>query len=346
MISPPPPKVLEQIEIKLNQQLQSKNKKFKVCCSCSCSCDNQATTIASDDCWYALLRSGIEARGAGMMMVAEVEVMEVDTDDATADDTNTASQHQLHQNLQNLHVPQWPIPESTQKGPTCGIVALRMSLEIILSATHQQHQQHQHQLLEKAKQLGLTTHGEIFAASSMKQLIDSHLADIEAKVKIKTTIRHWLDGASELYRWLVDEKSLVLVPYDKQPNHEPSTTLKGTRAHWALVVGILKSENCREEFAVCYHGQSINPAVWSVNELWESCKQLERCNERLINDEKAPPEDNTLEANLEELSMMITSTAGGGDSTGDFVIPGRGVLKWYSLGSLKQCLAGQVLLLS
>lgn len=84
-----------------------------------------------------------------------------------------------------------------------------------------------------------------------------------------------------LYNGLLDSESIkselqsgsiLLVPYDADVVHTPAT-LKGHKAHWALIVGYLITES-QEFYVLARHGKSKYLAVWPLKHLSDSNANL------------------------------------------------------------------------
>eukprot|EP00118_Oscarella_pearsei_P011118 m.72221 g.72221 ORF g.72221 m.72221 type:complete len:166 (+) comp35788_c0_seq2:166-663(+) len=123
-----------------------------------------------------------------------------------------------------------------QEGPTCGIVALCSACQS-LSANPQERPSKSSkftdssnclELLQLARELGYTRHGEMFSVY--------HLSDLAAKYfRCKAEIVSCpLRDPKKLIEEMLCGK-IYLIPYDKDKNNEPCL-MGGHKAHWAILV--------------------------------------------------------------------------------------------------------------
>lgn len=101
-------------------------------------------------------------------------------------------------------------------------------------------------LLKQAKKLGYTNNGEMFSTTNLLELLKSHLSISNvAALRPEETVRAYLyDGLldSEFIKEKLQNKCMILVPYDADRNHQPCN-LNGSKAHWTLIVGYLIDNN-------------------------------------------------------------------------------------------------------
>lgn len=115
-----------------------------------------------------------------------------------------------------------PTVSRLQEGPQCGLVALAMagedtSLELVVA---------------EALDRGYTKQGEMFSVENMAEL-----ARVVLDREVKVVESHLLLDTHFLISRLTQGRPL-LVPYDCAHNHSPAL-LKGRKAHWALVTGLV-----------------------------------------------------------------------------------------------------------
>lgn len=179
-----------------------------------------------------------------------------------------------------------------QDGPQCGLVALAMiaialgrktSVDEIFAWAHEQ---------------GFTALGEMFDIRNMKKLCVKFVekpSTVIAFPSKKTMVSDLIKG------------KLFLVPYDADANHEPCRK-NGRSSHWAVVFGVLLMRHecyCLEglpklsadkpiyraelgydcemggrEFLFARQGKSRHVAVWSFEELYNSCMQLNEASKK------------------------------------------------------------------
>lgn len=148
------------------------------------------------------------------------------------------------------------LPSILQDGPQCGIVALAM-------CTKQPSKETVARIFQIAKESNFTNNGEIFSANDMVLLCKNFL-----KCKIEL-----YDGAlncDNIVNFLRDGGTL-LVPYDTDKNHSPCN-LNGHKAHWAVISGLIETDNC--VYILAKHGKSSNVNIWDLESLSESNSQL------------------------------------------------------------------------
>nr|XP_045592215.1 uncharacterized protein LOC123754096 [Procambarus clarkii] len=112
-----------------------------------------------------------------------------------------------------------------QQGPQCGIVALSMASQVFPETVEVV------ELLEAAKKLGYSCHGEMFSCDAMAKLAGG-INGMEATVR-----RDVLCNPRNILELLM-QGDLILVPYDAERNHMPGLR-NGYKAHWGVVCGCL-----------------------------------------------------------------------------------------------------------
>ncbi|KAF5275200.1 hypothetical protein FQR65_LT04232 [Abscondita terminalis] len=167
--------------------------------------------------------------------------------------------------LENVHkIKYTPLESVLQEGPQCGLVALAICMgkpnKTIVK-----------QLYEEAKDAGYTYNGELFSAKDFIKLV-------QGNVDKKVTLHEGILDCQDIKTFLL-EGGLMLVPqvrYDCDKNHSPCKS-NGQKAHWAVVSGILITEE--HTYVVANHGKSKNTAIWRLTDLSESNAQLEEFSE-------------------------------------------------------------------
>lgn len=85
----------------------------------------------------------------------------------------------------------------------------------------------------------------------------------------------------------------VILRYDADRNHSPCMK-KGHSAHWAIITGILIAEvfeskkqkyDFRNVYVTARHGKSSNLAIWKLQDLEDSNRNLDEMSEIRLNDE-------------------------------------------------------------
>ncbi|XP_053613718.1 actin maturation protease [Plodia interpunctella] len=156
-----------------------------------------------------------------------------------------------------------------QVGPTCGLVALSMLFNDEITPD---------KLLNIAKTEGYTNNGEMFSCKNMMKLTEKilYLAEIS---NVKYNLKNSGLCSKEIIEKLL-EGAVLLVPYDADFNHSPCLK-KGHTAHWALVCGVIICEDPRDTYedpdnvyVLCKHGKSRYLAVWKLDDLDKSNKNL------------------------------------------------------------------------
>ncbi|XGW03891.1 hypothetical protein V3C99_015216 [Haemonchus contortus] len=167
-----------------------------------------------------------------------------------------------------------PVEPLIQNGPQCGLVALSMATKYLGLERKEISE-----ILECARKLGFTNHGEMFSAEWLRQLASSMWP-------VRATVIS-IPEASKLLK-LIDSGKAVLIAYDCAKNFEPALR-NGHGAHWALLAGyayvdvdskdirpatdvVVKDEDAVYVFA--YHGKSKHMGLWSYSSLWQSSLNL------------------------------------------------------------------------
>lgn len=185
-----------------------------------------------------------------------------------------------------------------QEGPSCGLAALSMAITSLI---------HEHEdlngdylsnntdhnfgilneLLNIARELGVSKQGELFAAEWLAAVAVNFHTRIQAQVERF----HSPEGLLRL----MNGKSLVLICYDKSGNYEPCLA-NGECAHWAIICGLITAPG-NEYYVTAYHGRSKHPQVWALKDLYASNMQLNRCKSSVIgHDFVIPGVDNSANA--------------------------------------------------
>lgn len=89
--------------------------------------------------------------------------------------------------------------------------------------------------------MGYTNNGEMFSARNLLELLKSNLRISNVNSRNPESVRAYLyEGSldSEFIKSKLQDKCMILVPYDADRNHKPCN-LNGHKAHWALVMGFL-----------------------------------------------------------------------------------------------------------
>ncbi|KAI3635390.1 hypothetical protein MIR68_006956 [Amoeboaphelidium protococcarum] len=203
--------------------------------------------------------------------------------------------------------PQFVVPLLQHNEPKCGIMALCMVLQSCYNV-----EVSSDDVLQYAMEAGYTRRGELFSSTTMLQIAQHFISSSfqqNHQVNEHVQLCKW-SSANDIVRWFMDDTMAILVPYDKDRNHEPSISLGGHQAHWALVVGLVSTSvgidlvdngddasdqqvsiafqyaddgndlvmlgNATVRYVVAYQSQSLHPQVWSIADLFSSCQQL-RC---------------------------------------------------------------------
>ncbi|GMR59306.1 hypothetical protein PMAYCL1PPCAC_29501, partial [Pristionchus mayeri] len=177
-----------------------------------------------------------------------------------------------------------PIVPISQSGPQCGLVALCMGLRYLtgedIAVSH---------LLRQAVDCGFTKQGEMFDAAD--------LLSLSTHSSISSTLITPFPSPATVVKWILD-RSLLLIPYDCDRNHEPSLR-KGVAAHWALIVGVLVITaepgdlipftthpqsilyhlSPERLYVLAYHGKSKHLGVWSYSDVISSNEQMSELGE-------------------------------------------------------------------
>ena len=239
------------------------------------------------------------------------------------------------------------IQPKRQQGPSCGLLALAVALSALSDTTgsNLDVDTFYRLIMDQAFRDGFTKLGEMFCARSLCDLVgELGISGVQAEM-VEWTKHEQIAG------W-IRNGDLILVAYDKDGNHEPCFR-NGNSAHWCLVVGGLGYRPTDPEnndttndnvlfrddevgvrlvrdtastvtdkepipIILAFHGQSLHPAVWSTEQLFQSNQQLARVSDAVM--ERALSEDR-------------------------YIVPGIGRLAMYVSGDLTQSLAKKVILL-
>ncbi|XP_063703838.1 actin maturation protease [Culicoides brevitarsis] len=143
-----------------------------------------------------------------------------------------------------------------QEGPTCGFVALSMLFNMQITAKD---------LFAQGVSNGFTINGEMFCANNLLLILRSNQKFLSPNAE---TFLYNGSLNSEKIKSELRNGSILLVPYDADVNHSPAM-LKGHKAHWALIVGYLITQD--DKFYVfARHGKSKYLALWSLESLSNS----------------------------------------------------------------------------
>lgn len=149
-----------------------------------------------------------------------------------------------------------PLKSIIQEGPQCGLVALAM-------CTREPSKEIVQKIYLDAKTNNFTYNGEMFSAIDMLELskncLPNHIELYEGVLFSEHIIQFLFNGG------------LMLVPYDSDKNHSPCN-LKGHKAHWAVISGIIETSN--NIFIFAKHGKSGNLTFWELSALSKSNAQL------------------------------------------------------------------------
>ncbi|XP_065348275.1 actin maturation protease [Cloeon dipterum] len=115
-----------------------------------------------------------------------------------------------------------------QVGPKCGIVALNMALSIFLEK-----EICVEEILQVARERRYTNHGEMFSAENLRLLALNFTPHIEVQMINSEQLR---DGS--FIATSIAAGDVLLVPYDSARNFSPEC-LRGHKAHWAIITGII-----------------------------------------------------------------------------------------------------------
>ncbi|KAF8384638.1 hypothetical protein PRIPAC_73780, partial [Pristionchus pacificus] len=177
-----------------------------------------------------------------------------------------------------------PIVPISQNGPQCGLVALTMGLryltgeEICVS-----------DIMKNAVESGFTKQGEMFEASD--------LLSLSIHPSVSSSLLAPLPSPTTVVQSILN-RSIILIPYDCDRNHEPSLR-KGVAAHWAVIVGVLvistesgdlspfpddldsiiSDLTADRLFVLAYHGKSKHLGVWSYSDVIASNLQMNQLGE-------------------------------------------------------------------
>ncbi|CAD6199698.1 unnamed protein product [Caenorhabditis auriculariae] len=160
-----------------------------------------------------------------------------------------------------------------QKGPQCGMVALKMALHCTGCAVDVQ------DIIEEARSKGFSKQGELYSVSHMADLANKFHPGC-AKVSDFPSSREFSEK--------ILSGSLILLPYDCDKNCN-AVNLNGHKAHWLLANGIMhvdeeytgfkaltKTAQFTDEntFVFGYQGKSKFMGLYDYKKLFESNAQL------------------------------------------------------------------------
>lgn len=149
-----------------------------------------------------------------------------------------------------------PLKSIIQEGPQCGLVALAM-------CTSEPSKEMVQRIYLDAKSNNFTYNGEMFSVPDMlklaKNYLPNHIELYDGVLYTENIIQFLFNGGK------------ILVPYDSDKNHTPCN-LKGHKAHWAVLSGIIETSD--NIFVFAKHGKSRNLAVWELSALSDSNTQL------------------------------------------------------------------------
>lgn len=167
-----------------------------------------------------------------------------------------------------------------QKGPMCGLVGLTMAAQLLLKEgakpCHTTDRIHPENILEYARQNGLSRQGEIFSASSMEKIAVDHL---QLQAQVVTVESH--EALLGLVVQTISSDKAVLVPYDADKDHTPCLA-QGHSAHWCVLVGLCLITRCSES------GASL------TSKLLEYCQQMSSDSDHYVVKETGIKEFTTL----------------------------------------------------
>ncbi|KAI3641535.1 hypothetical protein MIR68_000409 [Amoeboaphelidium protococcarum] len=222
---------------------------------------------------------------------------------------------QWTQCLVRTFTPNCVLPLLQHNEPKCGIMALCMALQSCYN-----YEVGSDDVLQYAITAGYTKRGELFSSTAMLQIAQHFISgnfQQNQLVNERVQLCKW-SNAEDIVKWFMDDTMAILVPYDKERNHEPSISLGGHQAHWALVFGLVSTlvgndlvgngdddasdqqlsiafqhasdgnddlvmlGNETVRYVVAYQSQSLHPQIWSIANLFSSCQQLQSVSPRVL----------------------------------------------------------------
>ncbi|BES90630.1 Chromosome 19 open reading frame 54 [Nesidiocoris tenuis] len=148
-----------------------------------------------------------------------------------------------------------------QRGPTCGIVALKMIASLICDVETDS-------ILRAAQDRSFTHRGEMFCAKNMFELAKDVVGSEACQVEFHENIF----PSNEAQVWeLLAQNVIFLVPYDVDKDNSPGC-FGGKKAHWAALTGLAKINV--ERFVFGFQGKSAHTAAWPLSDLSRSNSQL------------------------------------------------------------------------
>ena len=202
-------------------------------------------------------------------------------------------------------------PWQQQAGPSCGLVTVSMVAKAINSHSEiskpamdikpcacsgplsedSSSEEGSQSLLQAASQLGISKDGEVFCAYNLAYL--AHKAHHFA-MEVQTTGPETVSG---ILSSLATGKPCI-IPYDRSvANHQPALA-EGTRAHWAIITGlvirvpadrVLPSELSAVEWSSVYEMEGGNGATCKLLECTSTCRTADtEALRKLLGDQEAP----------------------------------------------------------
>jgi hypothetical protein len=250
----------------------------------------------SDDEWRKQLQTTVESTVQFERRQRERNKHNVKTDDDNVEEDECVADRWLGSDRN--------VPLRIQSGPSCGLVAVQLSVEHLIGVRCHDDAQ---ALLRGAVERHFSKLGEMFSAYQLAELAS---AVYGARLGARTVTVHALDSLPSLdaraafLAQCVQRGALVLLAYDADKDNSPNATLGGTRAHWAVVKGFLMPDadadadagpdeqappvrvrldadadaasrvRARDAFFVCVHSKSKRPALWRADALLRSSAQL------------------------------------------------------------------------
>ncbi|XP_068601191.1 actin maturation protease [Brachionichthys hirsutus] len=200
------------------------------------------------------------------------------------------------------------VPSLIQDGPQCGLVALWMSAHL----RQPQLNIDMESVVQTAVSRGYTAQGEMFSADNMARLAEE-VCGCEAELLSGGLTGH---NAAAIITQLWGREP-VLIPYDKDFNHEPCQD-SGHRAHWAVASGVLLglergslskehavpdpllpwlslaadgscpcpagSSGVKDVYILAKQGKSLRYQLWALDSVAQSNGQLRAMDPRRAND--------------------------------------------------------------
>ncbi|XP_022909753.1 actin maturation protease [Onthophagus taurus] len=180
-------------------------------------------------------------------------------------------QCKLFQMVELLHPKEFkykPLGVLIQDGPQCGIVALAL-------LTANPTKETVNLIYQEAVRRKFSINGEMFSCYNMCELANQFTT-------YRTQVFEGTLNSGYIKHFLFDGGCL-LVPYDVDKNDEPCLN-NGTKAHWAVISGIIETED--DCYVLAKQGKSKRIGIWKLKDLSDSNGQLNmfspvRCNSDL-----------------------------------------------------------------